>query len=299
MDILQQRNRKQVGGVAAPAGAPAAGGAAPAAAPGAALAPAAPQQRGSGFVSFDRLLAANQAGAQAMAQKVGDRVQQAGTAATAAIQGGKDAFATKSQQAALVYDPSRATTSAQAAALGATTYTGPKTWKDAGVDTDAISRQVNQGQAAVAQLQSQGGLANLLRESYNTNSTAGGSALDAALTGAAGGGRFQQLQQQFSGLDKLLSDARGSEQGVYDANANATKDAAAKYAAMAPHLADVEATRDRAQHLSDAEARNRLRTDANAQERADSPGQWGQNEADALDDIKSTPRTNRRRVGGN
>lgn len=236
-----------------------------------------------------------------MAQKVGDRVQQAGQAATSAIQGGKDAFAAAAQKAGLGFDPSKATTSAQARTLSQTTYAGPHSWKDAnsGVNVTDVNRAVNAGQAAVAQLQSQGGLANLLRESYNTNSTAGGSALDAALTGAAGGGRFQQLQQQFGGLDKLLSGAMDGAEGVAKGAEDATTKAARQYDALARNI-DERNRMALEDHASlSAERQTPFVQRNNAQERADSPGQWGQNESDALDDIKSTPRTNRRRVGGN
>jgi hypothetical protein len=257
-DLLQRR--RQIGGgasSAAPGAAPAGAPAQPAAAP---QAPVQPQQRGSGFVSFDRYLAANQQGAQAMAQQLGTQVGAAGEAATTAINRGQDAFAQKSQAATLAYNPQQqGLDSAKAAELAKTGYKGPKDWGEAGVDVTGLTKQTMAAQAKAAALTSTGGVASLLRESYNTPAyTAGAVGLDAALAGAAGGQRFQQLNSIYGDLGAKLTAARGTSTGVYDASMAATKDAAAKYGALAPQLAAREqaaaaqAQRDSWQRQADA-----------------------------------------------
>lgn len=233
-----------------------------------------------------------------MAQRVGDKVQAAGQGAVDAVHGGTDAFAANAQKAGLGFDPSQAPTAAQATALSqAPTYTGPRAWTDAnsGVDTAAISKKVNEGNAAVAQLQTQGGLVNLLREGYNgPPATAGGNALDAALTGAAGGARFQALQKQFGGLDKLLSDAAGGAGDVVKGVEDKSADAAARYGALVPGLAAQE--RDAAQR---AEWERQRQARADAAQSEPPTGQWTTQDAQNLEDIRSRGSArNRRPIGG-
>lgn len=282
MDLLQRRNK-----VAAP-GAPQA-----TAAPATPAAPAAPRQQGSGFVGFDRYFQANQEGAQAMAKRVGDTVEQRAQTGAGAIQGATDTFNSKSQ--GLTYDPKKAPTADDAQKLAGTTYTGPKDWAEAGVDTGAVQEKVNAGQAAVAGLGSAGGLASLLREGYRAPVAAGASMLDAALTGAAGGDRFSKLQAQFGDLEKHLTDTRAADGKVFDANLAATKEAAAKYGELVPGLAKAE-QRAAERAAFDAGVRNNMNgTGASFDP---TTGQWTRDEADTLDDLKRGPRTPRRQVRG-
>jgi hypothetical protein len=273
VDLL--KNKRQVGGGAAPAplGAPAE----PATAP----APAAPQQRGSGFVSFDRYLDANRAGAQAMAQKVGDAVEQSGKTAAGAIQGAQDKFSTETQKAGLGYDPTKATTEEQARTLSGTTYTGPKTWEDAGVNVKDVTKATLDASGKVSALGTSGGIAALLREAYNGPSTAGGSLLDSALTGAAGGGRFQQLQTAYGDLTQRLTDAGGGAEKVFNDTRDATAKAADQYGSLADQLHAQEEER-----LAAAAARQRAFMAPRQRAGDYQDGMWSQNEADTLEDTK-------------
>lgn len=188
-----------------------------------------------------------------MAQQLGTQVGAAGEAATTAINRGGDVFGQKTQASTLTYNPTQqGMNSAKAAELAKTGYKGPKDWAEAGVDVAGLTKQTLDAQAKAAALTSTGGVASLLRESYNTPAyTAGASGLDAALAGAAGAQRFQQLNSIYGDLGKRLTSALGTSTGVYDKAMAATKEAAAKYGELAPQLAAQEqAARDAAQRAS-------------------------------------------------
>jgi hypothetical protein len=231
-----------------------------------------------------------------MAQQVGDTVQQRAQQGAQAVQGATDTFAAKSQAANLGYDPSKAPTAAKAKELAATTYTGPKDWGEAGVDTADVTKKVTAGADAVQALGSAGGVASLLRESYRAPTTAGASGLDAALAGGAGGARFQQLNASYGDLSQRLISARGAAGTMYDANLAGTKDAAAQYGTLAGTLAEREAAA-RAEALQASGAERAAQVEREQQQRDLQDGQWSQDEAYQLDDIKSG-RARRRRVGG-
>jgi hypothetical protein len=260
VDLLQKK--RQVGG--APAPAPVAGGAP---APQQPQAPAQPARSGSGFVGFDRYLQANRQGAQNMATTVGDAVEKSGQEAVGALQGGTDTFAAKSQGVGTGGAPP-------------TTYTGPKTWEEAGVDVGDVTKKVVDASGKVSSLGTPGGVASLLKESYNGPTTAGGSALDAALTGAAGGQRFQQLNTAYGDLTQRLLDASGGAGKLYDQRVAETEAAAARYAVQ---------EQDRRLAYQD-ELGQRAGVGRDLQD-----GVWTRDEADTLDDIK---RGKTRRVGG-
>jgi hypothetical protein len=226
-DPNKPRSRPVGGGGSAPAASPAGAMGATSPTP---AAGAAPKQVGTGFVGFDKYFNANRQGAQTMANTVAGAVQQAGQAGQQAIQGAQGAFDTQTATNTLTYDTNRPQTLEEGQALSKTTYQGPKSWEEAGVDTGAVSDKVNDAQAKAANLATVGGRAALLRESYRSGpSTSGGSALDSALMGAAGGQRFAQLQGLYGGLSKQLEDARTASGASYEAGKKATAEAAKKY----------------------------------------------------------------------
>lgn len=179
--------------------------------------PKSPPGVGTGFVGFDRYFQANRQGAQQMADRVAGGVQQQAQQAQQAIKGAQDTFAKKAQQDALTYDPNANWADVEARADSGD-YAGPKTWKDAGVDVAGVSDKVVAAQGQVANLGTTGGRAALLRESYRSGpSTSGGSALDAALMGQAGGQRFAELQGYYGGIGQELKDAQAGTTAIYDA----------------------------------------------------------------------------------
>jgi len=220
---------------------------------------------GTGFVGLDRYLQANRSAAQAMAQKVGDTVAGKAGAAEQAITGAKDTFAAKSQAAAVTYDPSKAATAAQAGDIQrqlvqAGGYQGPKDWAGAAVDVADVTKKTVQGANAVAGLGTQGGIASLLKESYNGGGgTSGGSALDAALTGAVGGGRFQELQGAYKDLSDRLISGQKSTEDVYKANAKGARTAASQYGQRAFELAQQERAAEDARLAAEAAEAERQR----------------------------------------
>lgn len=203
-----------------------------------------------------------------MAQQLGTQVGAAGEAATTAINRGGDVFGQKTQASTLTYNPTQqGMNSAKAAELAKTGYKGPKDWAEAGVDVAGLTKQTMAAQAKAAALASTGGVASLLRESYNTPAyTAGASGLDAALAGAAGAQRFQQLNSIYGDLNKRLTTAQGATTDVYNTALATTKDAAAKYGELAPQLAEQEKAaeakihKDRQEAIArEAEEREKLR----------------------------------------
>jgi hypothetical protein len=205
------------------------------------------RQPGTGFVGFDRYFQANRQGAQQMADRIAGGVQQQGQAAQGAMQGAQDAFAQRTQQATLTHSPRQPNTYAEAVALAGTEYKGPKTWEEAGVNVGEVTEQVGQAQAQANSLATAGGRAALLRESYRSGpSTVGGSALDAALAGQAGGARFAQLHGMYGGIGQQLQEARGGTEAAYSAAKEATGRAADQYEAelgqwQTPHVRPIPA----------------------------------------------------------
>lgn len=74
------------------------------------------------------------------------------------------------------------------------------------------------------------GLEQLVNRAYPGQRTAGGSALDAALTGAAGGQRFAELRGQYPGLSKAFADANTAAKARADEAKKSSAAAAGEYA---------------------------------------------------------------------
>ena len=133
--------------------------------------------------------------------------------------------ATLVQQAPKSKPPTLAET--QAAAAGG--YTGKGSLLEM-EGYDQVSKDLEAAKAQANQTTSQGGLQALLQDYYGKKHaySQGAKAFDAALTGAAGGRRFEDLKKRYGGLDSLLG------QGVKDSIARSdeakrlSKDAAAK-----------------------------------------------------------------------
>jgi hypothetical protein len=182
-----------------------------------------------GFVNFSRILDANRPGAQRMADQLAGQVQQQGDKVEKDIAGAEQTFGQQVQQGTNTYNGGMGPGSANAtgdqfraagaAAAGAAVgYKGPKDWKGAGINTEALSTGAVQAGDAARQLTSAGGRAALLGQGRAGPYGAGMSALDSALSGAALGGRAQQLATQYGGLsDKLAQAQRAGGQQVEQA----------------------------------------------------------------------------------
>lgn len=171
---------------------------------------------GNKFIGFDQYLAANQGAAQQTANKLATAGEQQGQAATGAISKALGDFRTGvAGGSGKLYSSPAPTTSAEAAALGATTYTGPKELSD--VAPTGMTSQIQQAGDYSRALQSAGGREALLQQNAakaGQSYTGGQSRLDAALVGGAKGAqsRFAQLEQQYgqSALGKYLEGAQAS-----------------------------------------------------------------------------------------
>lgn len=206
--------------------------------------------RGPGFVDIGRLLSANRAGAQRMADSLQNSVREAGDAASKEIADAEKTFDDGVKAGTVVYNP--ATTSGDAETQGQKTFSGPQTWEAAGINTGKIAQNAAAAQDKAANLANDYGRAALLREQVKGPYSAGMSGLDAALTGAAGGAALQQTVDTYKGLSQRLIDARGGAGAKVD---KATKDSAAaagQYRDQVPVLQRQEQARVEAANAAEA-----------------------------------------------
>lgn len=218
--------KRRLGGApTATGGAPAAGAAQPAAS---AAQPAAQRQVGTGFVNMSDILAANQSGAKAMGQALASRVEGQGQSAKAGIDTAANTFAQQVGQGTPVYKEKGLTDRNELRTRAARTYTGPRTWTDAGQNTAALAGQAASAQDNARALTSQGGRAALLQQ-QSPGLTAGGASLDAFLAGAGMGGRGQQIAADYGNLSDILAGQQGSADAQVAAAEAHAKDASQRY----------------------------------------------------------------------
>jgi hypothetical protein len=226
---------------------PLGGGSVPSA-PGGAAAPAAPagQPAAPGYVNFSRLLAVNQGGAQKMADNLAGQVQQKGQAAAGQLEGAKAGFQGKVQSGTHQYQaPNHTSTpgSAPSADLYRTAgamkeqaargYGGPKDWTAAGYDVAGMSGAARAAQDSAKSLTTSGGRGAMLRAGASGPYSAGMSALDAGLSGAALGNRGQELSQLYGGLSQQLVDYQRQGGDAVEAATTQSNDAARQYGEQA------------------------------------------------------------------
>lgn len=92
-----------------------------------------------------------------------------------------------------------------------------------------LESQTRDAEDALGATRDNAGLQGLVDRNYAGSRTAGGSSLDAALTGAAGGQRFAELRGKYGGLSKMLGEADTAAKGRADAARTSSADAAAAY----------------------------------------------------------------------
>lgn len=247
------------------------GGATPAGPPQASQRPA---QVGTGFVNLSQVLSANRTGAQKMGAGLVNAATQKATDVQKQSTDAKATFETLGRSAVLKYDPSAVRGGFDAAwkdyeakkpgnqqgwaytdqpaykayvdsaqpgiDLGkqraATTYTGPKSWEDAGVDVAGLTARTVEAQDETAALGTAGGRQALLSKQVTGPYSAGSRGLDSALLTSAIGQQGQQVAAQYANLSDLLAQSRGEAAGTYGANAAETAEAAGKYGADAAAL---------------------------------------------------------------
>lgn len=261
-----QQGGKPTGPSAAPTG-----GAAP---PGPPQASQRPSQVGTGFVNLSQVLSANRPAAQKMGAGLVNAATQKATQAQSQAASAKNTYETAGRAAVLQHDPTAVRSGYEAAwkehvAKGApsqqgwaytdqpeykayvdsaqpgidlgkqraaTTYTGPKTWEDAGVDVAGLTARTAEAQDEAAALGTAGGRQALLSKQVTGPYSAGNRALDSALLTSAIGQQGQQVASQYANLSDMLAKSRGEASGTYDANTAATAEAAGKYGADAAAL---------------------------------------------------------------
>lgn len=236
---FQMPGKKRVlGGTTGPAspGAPTPGGGA--AAPG--------QQSSPGYVNFSRLLAVNQGGAHKMADKLAGGVQQQGQQVSNTLEATKTDFSRKTADSTKNYqapeyhwDGKESASAALYRTAGAAKaqadkgFTGAKDWNEAGYETQALASQAKKAEADAKSLTTAGGRGSLLRRDVSGPYGAGMSSMDAALSGAALGGRGAELASLYGGLSQRLIDyQQQGQEGVAKATAT-SNETAAKYGADA------------------------------------------------------------------
>lgn len=227
------QRKRALGGTSTPAGGggamPQAGGAAPAA------------PSGPGYVNFSRLLAANQGGAQRMADRLASGVAQKGQQAQGEVQAAQKGFNEKVQQGTLQYQAPQSpvaqggssaamyrTAGAMQAQAGRG-YEGPKDWAGAGYDTQGMAERAKAASESAKGLATAGGRGALLRAEARGPYSAGMSTLDSALSGAALGGRGRDLAGLYGGLSQKLIDYQKQGGQAVDAATTASSEAAKQY----------------------------------------------------------------------
>lgn len=136
-----------------------------------------PNSRGTGFVNFGTLLGLNAGGAEDMAGRLTDSVNGQGQAAQDSINGLAGQYRASGAQSPFAE------------------WAGPKLGAAQGQASEAAAR---------ARVLGSGGQGTLLRDVYSGPQTSGGNALDAALSGAAGGNAFRASASRYGGLDRAL-----------------------------------------------------------------------------------------------
>lgn len=112
-------------------------------------------------------------------------------------------------------------------------YAGPKDWKEAGIDNDALTAQALRAQEEAAALGSSSGRSALLSQQFAGPRSSGASTLDSLLVNDAVGGQADEVAGGFAGLQAALTKARETQASVYDAAKAKQGDVNAKYAADA------------------------------------------------------------------
>lgn len=200
---------------------------------------------GPGYVNFSRLLSVNQGGAQKMADRMAGQVQQQGQAASTAIQNASQKVGNAAQSGTLQYEKATVQQGDEAnpnayreagrvaGMMAGRGYQGPKDWAAAGVDTAGLASQAAEASQAAKNLATAGGRGAALRAQARGPYTAGMSAMDSALTGAALGTRGTDLAALYGGLSQQLVDARVASDAQIAAAQAASQQAGKQYSADA------------------------------------------------------------------
>lgn len=204
-------------------------GAAPAApASGSSPAPAAqPQKQGTGFVNLSSILAANRGAAQQMGNALASGVASQGQQVEQGIQQAAGQFSRGVSSGTPGFNEALGTDRQAIQAGTRATYTGPRTWEEAGVTAEQngkLTTDANRAQDAARALTTQGGRAALLRQ-QSPGLTAGGASMDAFLAGAGGGQALRETGARYANLSQILADARGEVTGQVAGAEQAAADA--------------------------------------------------------------------------
>lgn len=200
-------------------------------------------QRGSGFIGLDMYLEANRAKAGAMADELASSVASKGALAEKELADVQRLFAEGLQAGQLGFDE-KDLTAEEARRRAGITYSGPtglgevKGYSEARQKAEEAERQA-QGLTSLYGRQA------ALQEKYGQGGgyTAGQQRFDAALSGAAGGQRFDELKSKYGSLSSAFDTAAKTAQGEAQGAIKSTQEAAGKYEALAPTLQQREKQR--------------------------------------------------------
>lgn len=188
--------------------------------------------RGSGFINFDRYLAANRPQAESLAAKLAGGVEDAGAGVEQDLAAAQGQFDQGLAAGRLTYDPMQLT-AAKASDLAKRQYTGPMALQ--GLD-DLAKRSTDVQQRAGALGTVAGRVATLQGLNKSPMYTLDQAGLDSALAGAAGGSRFDALKAKYG---DLLGRTVKAGRDAYDkatAEKASTAAAAGQYGAAIPAL---------------------------------------------------------------
>lgn len=209
--------------------------------------PAGAPAQGGRFVAFERYFNANRDAAQRTGDTMANRVQQQGQEAASGLRKAQGEFGNAVAKGAVSYNPGA--TKEQADQFSKLSYSGPGTLDDLN-GFQRVANQAADAASAATNLADTQGRKGVLAQEFGSQSQ-GNAKFDSALTGAASGGRFQQLSSRYGRLNDALAKARADSQAYADAVRTASGQAAAQYGDDAARLkkdeedAEIEAERQR------------------------------------------------------
>lgn len=210
----------------------------------AAPAPAQPGPGSGDYVNIGRYIDANKAASDRTAQQMGDSIEEQGRGARDAVNSASDQFRMDAAKGS--FSPERAGEDRATPA-----YSGPGSMADNRGFGELTTKVQDASSRANTAANGYGLQAQMQDSNKGSSYTGGQSALDAALVGASGGRRFQQLKGQYGGLGGYLDETNKDSAAYGKSAADASEAARADYDANAAARAAAE---EAARQQAEAEA---------------------------------------------
>lgn len=183
------------------------------------------QQRGSGFVGLDKYLAANRNAAKRMSDALAGTVETAGAESESDVADVTEQYERDVAAGIPQFNENgEPLTPAELQALIDAKYTGPESLSDM-AGWDAAKAKVDKTAQDAARLSSLSGRMGALQDQYGKGGgyNLGSQRLDSFLSGATGGGRFQELKDKYGALSESVGGASAASQAMSRSAADSVK----------------------------------------------------------------------------